>query len=205
MREPIRPTVYVPFRRFDGDGVLESPERGTFVVRAAAADPLAVASMLRSVVPQARPEFYVSNVRTQEELVRRHTVRERLLAMLSLFFAVIALLLAGVGLYGVLAYSVVQRRREIGIRLALGARPGHIARGLTAEVYSMLVVGAAVGLGLGIASERYVATMLYHVRTTDFGILVAPLVTVLTAAVAASLPAVIRALRIDPVTMIRAE
>jgi predicted permease len=205
MREPIRPTAYVPFRRFDGEGVLESPARGTFVVRTALADPRPLASMLRGVVPQARSEFRVSNIRTQEELVRMHTVRERLLAMLSLFFAVVALLLAGVGLYGLLDYSVVQRRREIGIRLALGAQPGHIALRLTAEVFSMLVVGATVGLGLGIASERWIGALLYEVKTTDLTILAAPVVTVIMAAVMASLPPVIRAVRIDPVAMIRAE
>jgi predicted permease len=205
MREPIRPTVYVPFRRLRENDALESPARGTFVVRTAAADPLPLVSMLRHAVPQARPEFYVSNVRTQEELVRMHTVRERLLAMLSLFFAVVALLLAGVGLYGVLNYSVVQRQREIGIRLALGARPGHIALRLSAEVFLMLVLGATVGLGLGIASETYIGTLLYQVRTTDFTILAAPVVTIITAAIVASLPPVIHAVQIDPVSMMRTE
>ena len=205
MREPIRPTVYVPFRRFDEYGTLEAPARGTFIIRTAVSDPLQLASMLRHAVPQVRSEFRVSNIRTQEELVRMHTVRERLLAMLSLFFAVVALLLAGVGLYGVLSYSVVLSRREIGIRLALGAQPGQIARRVTAEVFSMLVVGATVGLGLGFASERYVGSLLYQVKITDLTILAAPVVTVVTAAVLASLPPVIRAVRIDPVAMIRAE
>ncbi|MGH9627956.1 MAG: FtsX-like permease family protein, partial [Bryobacteraceae bacterium] len=205
MREPIRPTVYVPFRRFDDDGALESPARGTFVIRSAVANPLQLASMLRDAVHEARSEFRLSNVRTQEELVRMHTIRERLLAMLSLFFAVVALLLAGVGLYGVLDCSVVQRRREIGIRLALGAQPGHIVIRLTAEVFFMLVLGATAGLGLGIASERYIGALLYQVTITDFTILAAPVVTVLTAAVMASVPPVIRALRIDPVAMMRTE
>lgn len=206
MREPIRPTVYVPFRRFvNDDGVLESPARGTFVVRTAIAEPLQLASILRHAVPQARSEFHVSNVRTQEELVRMHTVRERLLAMLSLFFAVVALLLAGVGLYGVLDYSVVQRRREIGIRLALGARSGHIVLRLTTQVFCMIALGTTVGLGLGIASEAYIGALLYKVGITDFAILAAPVVTVIAAAVIASLPPILRAMRIDPVAMIRVE
>jgi predicted permease len=204
MRESVRPTVYVPFRRFIEDGVLELPARGTFVVRTAG-DPLALASMLRGEIRQARSEFYVSTVRTQDELVRLHTVRERLLAMLSLFFAGVALLLSGVGLYGVLDYSAVQRRREIGIRLALGAKPGHIVRRLTAGVFSMLIVGAAAGLGLGIASEPYIRALLYQVAATDFMAVAAPTATVIAAAVLASLPPVIRAVRTAPVMMIRAD
>jgi predicted permease len=204
MREPVRPTVYVPFRRLIENGVLELPARGTFVVRTAA-DPLALASMLRGEVRQARSEFYVSNVRTQDELVRMHTVRERLLAVLSLFFAGVALLLSGIGLYGVLDYSVVRRRREIGIRLALGARPGHVVRRLTAEIFSMLLGGAAAGLGLGIASERYIRALLYQVTATDFTTVAAPTVTVIAAAVIASLPPVIRAVRTEPVSMIRTD
>jgi ABC-type lipoprotein release transport system permease subunit len=205
MREPIRPTVYVPFRRLQEDDALESPVTGTFVVRTAAADPLPLATLLRHAVSQARPDIYVSNVRTQQELVRMHTVRERLLAMLSLFFAVVALLLAGVGLYGVLNFSVVQRQREIGIRLALGARLGHIALALSAEIFLMLVLGATVGLGLGILSEQYIGTLLYHVKTTDFTILAAPVITILAGALVASLPPVIRAMRIEPTRIIRAE
>ena len=95
MREPILPTAYVPFHSIDAKGALQPMGRGTFVVRTASANPLALASTLRQEVPRARPEFRVSNIRTQAEINQSHTVRERLLAMLALFFAVVALLLAG--------------------------------------------------------------------------------------------------------------
>ena len=109
---------------------------------------------LRREVTRARPEFRVSNIRTQRELVLAQTVRERLLAMLAMFFAVVALLLASIGLYGVLDYSVLQRRREIGIRMAIGAPAADIARRVSAEVFSMVLLGALAGLALGMASAR---------------------------------------------------
>jgi ABC-type antimicrobial peptide transport system permease subunit len=125
--------------------------------------------------------------------------------MLGLFFAVVALLLAGVGLYGVLDYSVLQRRREIGIRMAIGAQAGEIARRVTVDVFSMTLAGALAGLALGMASVRYIESLFYQVKATDLGMLALPALAILGAALLAAAPAVIRAVRIDPVTMLRAE
>jgi ABC-type antimicrobial peptide transport system permease subunit len=206
MREEIKPTVYVPFR--EKESVSNRPgakDWGTFLVRSRGADALALLPMLRRALPGIRSELRVSNVSTQAELVNRHTVRERLLAMLSLFFAGVALLLAGVGLYGVLDYSVLQRRREIGIRMALGARADDIARRVTAEVFGMLVCGALVGLGLGMMAERFVETLLFGVKVTDWAMLAWPLATILGVSLLAALPPVVRAVRIDPARMLRSE
>ena len=205
MRLPIRPTAYVPFHAADAQGVLKPQGRGTFVVRTLSANPLALASILRREVPRARPEFHVRNIRTQVEINHSRTVRERLLALLALFFAAVALLLAGVGLYGVLDYSVVQRRREIGIRMAIGAQAASIARLVTVEIFAMVIGGAAGGVALGIASARYIEALLYQVQPTDLGMLALPSLTVLTAALLAALPAVFHAVRIDPAAMLRAE
>src|ERR1700722_7747271 len=205
MRGPILPVAYVPFRQVDDKGALQSTGRGTFIVRTAGSDPFALASILRAEVPRARPEFRVSNLKTQTEINQAHTVSERLLAMLALFFAGVALLLAGVGLYGVLDYSVLQRRREIGIRMAIGAQPGGIARLVTMEVFSMVLAGACAGVALGIASTRYIESLFYQVKATDLDVLALPSLAILTAALLAALPAVIHAVRIDPVTALRAE
>jgi predicted permease len=205
MREPILPVAYVPFKSIDSKGAPQPMREGTFIVRTAGANPLALASIWRLEVPRARPEFRVSNIRSQADLVRAQTVRERLLAMLALFFAAVALLLAGVGLYGVLDYSVLQRRREIGIRMALGARPGAIARLVTVDVFSMALAGALAGLALGMGSVRYIESMVYQVKATDLGILALPSLALLAAALLAALPAVIHAARIDPVMTLRAE
>jgi ABC-type antimicrobial peptide transport system permease subunit len=186
-------------------GIAEPRDSATFIVRTLSEDPLALASLLRREVPRVRPEFRITNVRTQRELNQASTVRERLLAVLALFFAVVALLLAGVGLFGVLDYSVLQRRREIGIRMAIGARAGDIARQVSRDVFSMVLVGAVAGVGLGTVSVRYIETLLYQVKPSDPSMLAFPSAVILGAAILAAAPAVIRAVRIDPADMLRAE
>jgi predicted permease len=205
VRVPIRPTVYAPIHAMDARGALQPMGRGTFVVRTASPNPLAMAPALRQEIPRARPGFHVGNIRAQAEINLAHTTRERLLAMLALFFAAVALLLAGVGLYGVLDYSVLERRREIGIRIAIGARAGDIARRVTVDVFSMAIGGAVAGLVLGLASVRYIETLLYEVKATDLAALAIPSLTICVAALLAAAPAVIRAVRTDPAAMLRAD
>jgi predicted permease len=205
IRGPLLPVAYLPFRQVDGKGALQPVRRGTLVVRTFGGNPLGMAQILSREVTKARPEFRVSNVQTQMEINQQHTVRERLLAVLALFFAMVALSLAGVGLYGVLDYSVLQRRREIGIRMAIGARAGGIARLVTLPVFSMVLAGALAGLALGMASMRFIASLFYEVKATDFGAMLLPSLTILAAAIVAAAPAVMRAVRIDPAEMLRAE
>jgi predicted permease len=198
LRLPIRPIAYFPFGTTDMG-------RGTFVVRTSGANPLALASILRAEVPRARSEFRVSNIRSQAEIDLAHTVRERLLAMLATFFAAVALLLAGVGLYGVLDYGVLQRQREFGIRIAIGAQAKDIAAPVTAEVCRMLLAGAAAGIVLGMELMRYVAALFFQVKATDVTMAAVPFLTITATALLAALPAVVRAIRIDPVSMLRAD
>ena len=205
LRWAIRPTVYIPFASTDASGANRPAGRGTFVVRTASENPLAMAASLRKEVANARPGFRVRDIHTQVELNQTDTVRERLLALLASFFAAVAILLAGVGLYGVLDYSVLQRRREIGIRIAIGAGSGDIMRRVSAEGLTMVGVGAVAGLAIGMSSVHYVQALLYQVKLTDLSILVLPSLTILTAAILASVPAVIRAVRTDPVRMLRME
>jgi predicted permease len=205
MREPIAPTAYVPFHSTNADGSARPTASGAFLVRTSNPNPLALASILRQKVPEARPEFRVANVRTQTELIQQHTVRERLLSTLAVFFALVALLLAGVGLYGILDYSVLQKRREIGIRMAIGAPAADIARRVTVDVFSMVFAGAVAGVALGAALVRYIEALLYQVNPTEIAILALPSLTIVAVAVLAALPAVLRAVRIDPATTLRAD
>jgi putative ABC transport system permease protein len=205
MRERILPVAYVPFQGIRPDGTWQAQNWGTFIVRTSGVNPLAIAQNLRQEVPRARPEFRVSRIRTQLEINQSHTVRERLLAMLAVFFGGVALVLAGVGLYGVLHYSVLQRRREIGIRIAVGAQAGVIARLVTTDVFLMVLVGAAAGVGLGMVSVRFIESLFYQVKATDLQMLALPSLAILVGALLAALPAVLRAVRTDPVTMLRAD
>jgi putative ABC transport system permease protein len=205
LREPILPQFYVPFHYVDDKGVARKRGGGIFLVRTSAANPRPMADVLRQEVLRARPEFRVSRIRTQLAINQSHTVRERLLATLALFFAIVALLLAGVGLYGVLHYSVLQRRREIGIRMAVGAQVGGIARLVTMDVFAMVLIGAVAGVGLGMLSVRYVESLFYQVKATDLQMLALPSLAILAGAFLAALRPVMQAVRIDPASMLRAE
>jgi ABC-type antimicrobial peptide transport system permease subunit len=144
-------------------------------------------------------------VQPETNFLRWHTLRERLLATLSFFFAMVALVLAAVGLYGVLNYSVTWQRREIGIRIALGARPADVIRQTTEGLFTMVAIGLLAGIAGGIGCGRLMESLLFEIKPTDPGTVAAPLLTLLGAAVAATLPPVIRATRIDPAQTLRSE
>jgi predicted permease len=201
MREPITPTAYIAFRSSGTDPV----RHATFLVRTAGENPLVLADALRREVPRARAEFRVSNLRTQAEINRSQTVRERLLATLAMFFAGVALLLAGIGLYGVLDYSVLQRRREIGIRIAVGAPSRRVVRTVVADVFVMVAGGTVWGAVLGVAAARYVEALLYEVKPAEPGVLAGAAFVLLVAAGLAAIVPVVRVVRIEPSVVLRTE
>lgn len=195
MRDPIPPTVYVPHR---------AGRNSAFLVRTAG-NPLALASLLRRRVSEARIAFRFVQVQPQSNFVRWHTLRERLLALLSSFFGIVALVLAAVGLYGVLNNSVNGRRREIGIRMALGARAGHVVRQVTRAAAGMVCLGLALGFAGGVATGRVVQALLFDVKVTEPDVFAIPALTLLVAALLAALPPASRAARIDPAQTLRSE
>jgi len=151
------------------------------------------------------PAFGSVTFELRTALIEQHTARERLLSILALFFGVVALSLAGVGLYGVLDYSVLQRQREIGIRMAIGAKSATIARGLVLHLLALVLAGSLIGILLGFLSVRFIETMLFEVKATDAGVLALPTATILAVALLAAVPAIVRAVRIDLATMLRLE
>ena len=205
LRESILPVFYVPFDAVDDKAAPNAASFATFVVHTEARNPLALADSLRQLVAQRHNGLRVSNVTTQLDLVRDQTVRERLIAMLAAFFAAVALLLAGIGLYAVLNYSVLQRRREIGIRMAIGSTRAGIVRIVTLDVFLMIALGGCAGVVLGLGAARYVQALFYQVKATDAEMIALPTCAILLTALVTTLPAVLRALRIDPTEILRAE
>jgi putative ABC transport system permease protein len=205
VHDSMLPVVFMPIRRVNSKNLDEPSGEGTFVVRMKSTNPPAQASSLKRVIQNEQSSIRISNVSTQADLVRDQLIRERLLTALGGFFAAVALLLAMTGLYGVLNYSVQQREREIGIRIALGATAVNITRVVTLQLFAIVLVGTVVGLGLGEASAKYVQTLLYGVRTGAPSMLMLPALVLVLATTLAALPAVLRAIRIDPVTMLRAD
>jgi predicted lysophospholipase L1 biosynthesis ABC-type transport system permease subunit len=204
VRENTLPTAYLPFLSPDPKAWW-SASGATFIVRTSSEDPLALASTLRRAVPEIRSDFRVSNIYSQIEVIQRQTIRERLLATLASFFGVVALLLAGVGLYGVLHYSVQQRRREIAIRMTIGAQVPNIVRLVTIPLFVAVAVGALSGIVAGVFTSRYLTEIFYQVKPTDASMIVRPAVVIVVAACIAALPATLRALHTDPASTLRAE
>ena len=205
LREPNDAVFYIPVDEIDDKSAPKPVDWATFVVHTEAQNPLALAGSLRQLVAERHNGLRVSNITTELDLVRDQTIRERLIAMLAAFFAAVALLLAGIGLYAVLNYSVLQRRREIGIRMAIGSTRAGIVRVVTLDVFVMIGLGGCAGVALGFGAARYVASMFYQVKATDADMIALPACAMLLTALVATIPPVLRALRTDPTAILRAE
>jgi putative ABC transport system permease protein len=196
LREGIVPTVYLPMAQSDEPG-------STFEVRAAGSPAVLIASVkeaIASVSPHSVMEFTPLSRQLADSLTR-----ERMLATLSGFFGGLALLLAAIGLYGVLAYNVARRRSEIGIRMALGAAQARVLRMVLGEAGWLAVAGLTLGVAGTLAASSVVKTLLFGLQANDPRIVAAAAATLAAVAgVAAYLPAR-RAARVDPMTALRDE
>jgi hypothetical protein len=160
---------------------------------------------LRQEIEAAAPELAVRGSILLASQIDDTIISERLLALLAGFFSAVALLLAGVGLYGVVNYAAVRRTREIGIRIALGARGSEVVRLMIAGTAWPVAIGMALGMAAGLGMARYLTTQLFGVAPGDFWSLAAPLVAIAIAATAAVLPPALRAAEIDPLIALRYE
>jgi ABC-type antimicrobial peptide transport system permease subunit len=168
-------------------------------------DGSAVSAAIRRSIHETDSTLDAPEIFTIPQQINSRTLSDRLTAKLSSFFGSVALLLACVGLYGILSYNVARRTSEIGVRMALGAQRGTILQLILREALLVTLLGTAVGLGAALAATRILASMLYGITARDPVTLVgASVVLLAVAAFAAAIPAW-RASRTDPITALRYE
>lgn len=192
-----RVEVYLPYEQ-------SSPTIVTLIVRAEK-DPAALTASVREALKAVDPEVPLYSVRTLDELVSERTAERRLAVMLITVFAAVALLLAAIGIYGVMSYAVAQRTQEIGIRMALGAERQDILRMVLRQGGLMAVTGIGLGVLVALGLARLITSLLFEVSATDpptFSVV--PLVLTAVALVACYIPAR-RATRVDPLVALRSQ
>jgi putative ABC transport system permease protein len=168
-------------------------------------NPATLASAVQNAVWSLDKDLPVAHVRTMEQLLSESVAQPRFHTVLLEIFALVALTLAAVGIYGVLAYSVSQRRNEIGIRMALGARPGDVLWLVVGQGVLLTLIGVAIGVTGALALTRFLSTLLYEVRATDpVTFVLVTLLLAFVALLACYIPAR-RALRVDPMKALRYE
>jgi ABC-type antimicrobial peptide transport system permease subunit len=197
LRDRVRPMLSVPLAQF--------PRPVASLIVRTESDPAAAVPAIRRAVASVDPELPVFAVRTLRERIGRSLGQERLLASLFAAFGGLALLLAGTGLYGVLASSVEARRRELGIRIALGARRSEVARLVLSRSVRLAAAGLVVGLPLALVAARGLSSLLFGVGPSDpWSFAAAAVVLAAAAAASGAIPA-LRAARTDPMESLRAE
>ena len=198
LREDPEPFAYLPYVQND------KTFRMTYYVRTAQ-DPMVLATALREQVRRVDANLPVFDMKTIEQQIDEDVFAERLVAVLSTFFGGLATLLSAVGLYGVMAYTVERRTREIGLRMALGAARREVLRMVMGEVAILAVIGVAVALPAAYALSRLVQAQLYNVKGASVPIFGAAAVVIACVAAMAGLIPAVRATRIDPMTALRNE
>ena len=173
------------------------------VVMRASGDPLSLASAARAAVQQTDPTLPVANLASMEDVIYGSMARPRFLTLLLAIFAGVALALAAIGTYGVMAYSVAERRQEIGIRMALGAEAGTVLRMVLLQGFAVAALGLGIGIAGALGLTKFMQTMLFNVSTTDpLAFLSAPAILALVALLACYIPAR-RATRVDPARVLK--
>jgi len=199
MREPSTPTMYVPLAQWN----LPFPMTGISIgVRSASVAPLQLARGIASALSRVDPDL-AFNFRSFEEQVNASLTQERLVALLSAVFGGVALLLAGLGLYGVTSYAVSRRRTEIGIRMALGATPAGVVRLVLARVAILVGIGVVIGSSVSAWASTFVASLLYGLEPRDPATFAAAVLVLGAVAAAAGWLPAHRASQLDPSTVLR--
>ena len=195
---PFEPVVYAPQRQVGWTPLRAVAIRTT-------RDPLALADVVRAEVRALDPELPVGRIRTATDIVAESIARDRFNALLIAAFALVALALAAVGIYGTTSFYVAHRTREIGLRLALGAQPGRVLREVVWQGVALSLAGIVVGVAAAAALARTLASLLFGIGAGDPATYAAVALLLAGVAAAASLAPARRAARVDPLIALRAE
>ena len=198
LRDQARPMIYLPISE------MEPPWAPTFEIRLAR-DLTSVSRELERTVAQVDPQLRVTGIKTLDQLVNAYLEKERMLATIASLFGFIALFLAAVGLYGVMAYAVTRRTKEIGLRMALGAQRRQVLDMVLKDGVLIALGGVAIGVPSAFALSRLLTSLLFDVKPGDAGSLVTPAAVMLLVAVLAVFLPAWRATRVDPMTALRDE
>ncbi|MGA7414093.1 MAG: ABC transporter permease [Bryobacteraceae bacterium] len=199
-REAPRPVVFLPLQQLSGEDL----HANRLMVRTSR-DPLQATADLRRALAQVDSSIPISSVTTLAEEVDRSLAREQLVSRLSSFFSLLALLLACIGLYGVMSYNVVRRSNEIGIRMALGAKARGVLWMVLRETVALLLFGIAIGVPVTLAATRYVESQLFGLTPFDPVTVLAAIAAISVVTITAGYLPARRATKVDPLVALRYE
>ncbi len=202
LRREIPPTFYIPYRQAANEPDMQGGV--TFELRLKTA-PETVLPAIRAAIASIDQDLPLIDLRTQTEQIEASLSNERLFAALTGAFGVLALVLACIGIYGIMAYSVARRTNEIGIRIALGAQTGQVLRMVLGEASWLAVLGIAIGLGSALWLTRFLNSLLYGLKPGDPGTLIAAAILLLGTALAAGWAPAWRASQVQPMEALRHE
>jgi predicted permease len=201
---PVTAEMFIPlaqFKHFSPTG----QARGLTAVIRTAADPMQMVPAVRNALRMQDPEVPPAQIRDMPSVVAASVADRRLNMLLMGSFGVLALTLAAIGIYGVMAYQVMQRTREIGVRLALGASPDSVRRLVVRDGMRLVTIGLVFGAAAAVALSRFVSHLLFGVDTRDLVTLSASAVLLAGVGFVASYIPALRATRVDPMLALRAE
>lgn len=203
VRDPVDPTIYRPLAQRLDERLLKAISSVSVSIRVPQGSPSArlTASVAAAILGVDRDLAFT--FQTVTETLSVFYVRERLLALLSGFFAVLALLMAGLGLYGVTAYSVNRRRTELGIRMALGATPHGVVQLVLSRVFMFVGIGVLIGVGVSVWASQFLASLLYGIQARDPMALICSAVALVFVAVLAGWLPAWRASQLDPARVLQ--